>query len=209
MGTETAIATRARYRDSLREALEAIGELEFVEVEGGPEDGVRVLTHRSWEETLATVFGMPVPPPIETSAEVSTPASVIVSAECPICGLPSELYMTIHPELRVDEDGREIRLIAKAKPRSHVCDQLSVSFTSEDLDDQLPLGEAVSVSELRGLLVEISDTFADDDDWPSEDEISDWTEPYREKVKEWALELAAFPDSEAPFPEQETEEAET
>ena len=83
-------------------------------------EGVPVVTRRDLDEIVGAVFAQPLPAPSENTAEVSTPAIVIVWAVCPRCAISQPIAVTIHPELLVDDDGAELRIKAKAKARTHI-----------------------------------------------------------------------------------------
>jgi hypothetical protein len=130
---ERPFTTRARFRADLLDALE--GEIAKVKQDvaaPGEWDGVPVVTAKDLADVFATIFGTELPPPDESSAEVRTPATVLVSAECPRCFIPQTIAMTVGPELRVNADGSELRLRAKAKAVSHVCGQLPLPVADVD-----------------------------------------------------------------------------
>ncbi len=136
--------TRRELRDAYLEALRALVEDATREVPSGEWEGVPVLTRKDLDEAIAAVFGVPVPAPDETWAEVRTPATVIVSAICPKCSVPTAISVHMHPELVVDDTGAEIRVKGKSKARAHVCGQLPLPETAPaeadgqqafDLDD--------------------------------------------------------------------------
>jgi hypothetical protein len=109
---------------------------------------VPVITRRDVDEALAAIFGQAMPMPDDTAAEVRTPASVIVFAICPRCGLAQPIAMTIHPELLVSEDGSELRIKAKAKARTHICGQLPLPVGPEsEVQTELNLEAEVTASE--------------------------------------------------------------
>lgn len=122
--TEAEWETRSQFRRDLLERLdEALITAEHT-VEGGPEDGVRVVTHKAWIEILRATEFAPLTPIDRHYAEVVTGAIVTVWATCPRCGIPGVINLQIDPELRVDTSSAELRLKAKAKPRTHTCGQL-------------------------------------------------------------------------------------
>lgn len=155
------LATRTAFRDELRKDLmlrandfyRDLSELAPVaDVPTGDEgDGhsdiehepakVAVLTRRAFTDLVNDVFEVPLPPPSEHYAEVSTPAKVVVAAECPKCGIAHPIEVKMWPELLVDPDGSELRIKAKAKGRAHVCGQLPLPDAPEEEEAQqtLPL----------------------------------------------------------------------
>lgn len=100
---------------------------------------VPVLTRRDVDEAIAAVFSQPIPMPEDTTAEVHTPATVIVSAICPRCSISQLIVVTMKPELLVSDEGSEIRIKAKAKGRAHICGQLPLPVNAE-ADGQEALG---------------------------------------------------------------------
>lgn len=124
MGNDQTWSTRATFRDHLLETVTDRLTERSVPIEGGPLDGVNVVSAGTIEEVIAAIRAEPLPPTSERDAEVRTPAYIAVTAYCPRCGQPSLSSVTITPELRVDADGGEIHLKAKALAVTHVCGQL-------------------------------------------------------------------------------------
>lgn len=122
-----ATPTEALHR-SLQERLEAA----FQTVEGGPWDGIEVITSKD----LQDVFEEPLPPASGHGAEVMTPARVVVDAYCPRCSLPSTIALIIEPELRVDHSGATLRLVGRSKPVGHLCGQTAFAFNGEAEDQE-------------------------------------------------------------------------
>lgn len=123
------ITTRDGLREAIRfdldEKLEAA--LQPVTLDDGDVwNGIRVVTKKDLDEAIAAIFDEPLPPTSETVAEVSTPATIEVSAECPRCFIATTIEMSITPELRVNTDGSSIHLRGKAKAKTHVCGQLEL-----------------------------------------------------------------------------------
>lgn len=133
--------TRSRFRAELLDALrDKLGAAE-IQVTGGEDDGVTVVTRKGWRDALYEIGSQPLPPVSNHAAEVVTGASVTVWCVCPRCKIAGPILMTIDPELRVDTSSAELRLKAKAKPRTHTCGQLLLpagpegqeSFELEDI----------------------------------------------------------------------------
>lgn len=124
--TEKQWKTRKQFRDDLldtiRRRLGEVGET----VESGPLEGVHIVTRAQWRAVLWEIGAIPLPPVDDHSAEVVTGATVLVWARCPRCHIAGPISLTIDPELRVDDASAELRLRAKAKPRTHVCGQLTI-----------------------------------------------------------------------------------
>lgn len=122
-------ALRDTYRDELRRELSE----RKIDVVGGELDGVPVLTIPALDEAIAAVFDQPVPAAGETRAEVETPATVLVHAFCPKCGVSNPVNVSLTPELLVEPGIQHLRVKAKSKPRTHVCGQ-----------EALPLGDPIA-----------------------------------------------------------------
>lgn len=209
MALDDVILTRAAYRDELRKALSDVAKGSLEKVEGGPWDGVPVLTEPKLDEAIAAVFDLPVPLPSENHAEVATPATITVAAICPRCDLPTTVLLSVHPQLVVDDDGAEIQIKTKAKPRTHVCGQQELPL-GRSSDEEAALDQAsfaalladaetpISPEELLDLLSLVRDEFTDDA-FPTLAEVEGWTEPDREKAKRWATAKYNLPeDGEEP-----------
>jgi hypothetical protein len=146
--TEQEWETRSQFRRDLLDRLDELLIAAEHTIEGGPEDGVKAVTHKAWIEILRASEFAPLPAIDRHYAEVVTGANVIVWATCPRCGIPGVINLQIDPELRVDTSSAELRLKAKAKPRTHTCGQLLLparpegqgSFELEDI-----VGDASSV----------------------------------------------------------------
>ena len=69
---------------------------------------------------------------------VQTPGVVLVDAGCPSCGQRQPMLLSVASELRVTDDGAEIRLKGKSKGASHVCGQLPLPV-HPDGQEALPL----------------------------------------------------------------------
>lgn len=144
------------------------------ELPSGPLEGEKVVLMSD----ITWALNEPFPPVSDHGAEVSTPARVVVWANCPRCGQSGALSVEITPELRVDTSGGELHLKAKSKPVSHTCGQMRLaegngqgSFDLEDIigeDKALALGDVVKVGDGEGdgegYLVGVIVAF-DDDGW--------------------------------------------
>lgn len=137
--TEQEWETRSQFRRDLLERLDELLIAAEHTVEGGPEDGDKVVTHKAWIEILRATEFAPLPAIDRHYAEVVTGASVTVWAPCPRCGIPGVINLQIDPELRVDTSSAELRLKAKAKPRSHTCGQLLLNSASLDGQESFDL----------------------------------------------------------------------
>lgn len=123
-----------QYAKAVRASLEA-AVVEFRTV-GGPNDGA---TERAVPEALiATILeAIPVGDVEHQTAEVRTPAIVVVDALCPICGLRQEVTVGIADAgIDVRPDGsRLIHVATKAGKPEHQCNQLRIVTTPSAGDD--------------------------------------------------------------------------
>ena len=158
MAQTDVITTRSAFRDELRRDLLArandfyrdLSDLSGMDADADESNGhgdlavpaavVQVLTRRALIDLVNDVFEVPLPPPSAHHAEVSTPATIIVAAECPKCGIAHPISVKITPELLVDPDGSELRIKAKAKGRTHVCGQLALPDEAPEADGQQAFG---------------------------------------------------------------------
>jgi hypothetical protein len=144
--TEQEWETRSQFRRDLITRLDELLIAAEHTVEGGPEDGVTVVTHKAWAEVLRAIAFAPLPAIDRHYAEVVTGANVTVWCVCPRCGIPAPILMHIDPELRVDTSSAELRLKAKAKPRSHLCGQLTIPAPGPEVEGQ----ESLNLEEMIG-----------------------------------------------------------
>lgn len=139
-----ALADTLTTREALRRATldDIIGRCESAAtvIEGGPLDGVKVVSLGTLRDQVTGSLMVKLPPPSEKFAEVQTPATITVSALCPECALPTEIVVKLSPQLTVTNDGAELSVKAKAKARVHVHNQLSLP---EEADGQLGMDDVV------------------------------------------------------------------
>jgi hypothetical protein len=157
------ITTRDGLREAIRFDLGEALEAALQTIPSGEWDGVRVVTKKDLDAALSAIFDAPLPPPSETTAEVQTPATVVVTAECPRCFIPNEITMTVGPELRVSADGSELRLKAKAKAHTHICGQLP-----------LEIGGKTTIADQADFA--LGDIIGDEDDLEGDQAIADVAE---------------------------------
>lgn len=127
-------------------------------IEGGPWDGVPMVTEKDIDEA----FTEPLEPTSETAAEVRTPARVVVDAVCPRCSISTAIAMQIEPKVVQDPSGTEIQLVVRKKARGHQCFQevLPVgedaeaegqgAFELSDIADDEPAGDEPGVDAQEG-----------------------------------------------------------
>ena len=142
--TEAEWETRRRFRDELLDKLEeSLMDAEHP-IEGGPEDGVKAITHKAWSEALTALSAKPLPAIDRHYAEVVTGANITVWAKCPRCGIAAPILLFVDPELRVDPAGAELHLKAKSKARTHYCGQLPLAVGASEAEGQLTVADLTS-----------------------------------------------------------------
>lgn len=143
-----AIADVITSREALRREVldDIVGRCQIaaVSIEGGALDGVEVVSMGTLRDQVTAALLVDLPSPSEKFAEVITPAVVTVSAVCPECRVPSAIPVRLSPQLTVTNDGAELAVKAKSKPRVHLCGQLTLpeggdqtSFELEDVVGEL------------------------------------------------------------------------
>lgn len=134
-------ARMTMYADSIRLAL--VDRLS--PVIGGSIDGTLVLT----ESDIASAFAdVPLPPADESSAELTTPATVYLDARCHICGELARVVVGLESKTTVDDKTRKVAAKVDAGSVDHICGQLplpvdigeswALPVASSDDDDLLP-----------------------------------------------------------------------
>lgn len=121
---------RIAYRNGIEQGLYAKTEQRSVAVDE-PAEGeapaawtkLPVIARRQWHEVLDRVFGERLPPANETTAEVKTPAEILVWAFCPRCKQPAAIRLFVEPILTIDSSGSQLKLKASSKATYHVCGQ--------------------------------------------------------------------------------------
>lgn len=164
---EEQLATNIRQDlvDALRQALQAKLYAKTVDrtcAVDEPERGedptewsvLLVITRRQWTDILFDVFDEPLPPADESTAEVRTPATVLVWAFCPRCKLPAAIRLHVEPVLMIDSNGSQLKLKASSKATYHVCGQQTLPTKPEEVADgqaELPLEDASEVDDVVNL----------------------------------------------------------
>lgn len=199
---ETRATMIRAYRDGLmslvEDATQSPGEVRDpdtgeLEMNLGDWDGVPVVTRRRLDDAIRAIFGQPIPAPSETTVEVSTPATIYVSAVCPRCDIAQLISMTVHPELLIDDEGSELRVKAKAKGRSHVCGQLPLE-TSADAEGGLEqIGFLETIESLVGRVYDmLTDPLMGDlDQAPSVEMVASWDRATIDQVDRWVTSYLA------------------
>lgn len=114
-----AIASNLTPSEQVRLVLHERMKGRVQQVEGGPWDGVPVIT----EKDLDVAFGEALPPPSARGVEVQTPARIVVLAVCPRCHIPQQIALFVSPKLEIDDERTTLKLVAKAKSMGHTCGQ--------------------------------------------------------------------------------------
>jgi hypothetical protein len=161
------IPPREAIRADLKERLTAAVNADVVKINTIDDDGhphwsdVPVITIAALSGAMRQIFEGPLPAASERAAEVHTPATVFVSAECPRCHIPARIPLTVGVELHQDETRETLHLKASAKAALHVCGQLGLdddedspmrqrSFGLDDIVGPVPSAEV-----LRDLLAPV------------------------------------------------------
>jgi hypothetical protein len=138
---------RERFREAMRGLVERVDTELLVTDELGPDNkgkhlwsGVPVLTMPSLNEALRT-FDEPLPAPSEVTAELRTPGTLFVAAECPECHLPQQIPMVIDVKLEVEGSIRTLHLKGKSKAAVHRCGQLPLPERKPEDQGELPWNE--------------------------------------------------------------------
>lgn len=133
---ETILNTRGALRLAVLAAVDEELTGKLTPIEGGPLDGIQVVSKGEIGQAIADVKARPLPPIDASSAEVKTPADVYVDAICPECDLPTRVLVVISAVLETTrEAGSTIKLKAKAKGKTHVHHQLSLDAAAGDQQD--------------------------------------------------------------------------
>ena len=140
MAITDTLTTREAVRRAALDDIVARCELAATSIEGGELDGIKVVSIGTLRDQVSGSLMVKLAPPPDRFAEVSTPATITVSAICPECDLPVTLTVKLTPLLTVDDDGAEISVKAKASKMAHQHGQLSLPETAD--------GEQVGMDEL-------------------------------------------------------------
>lgn len=146
MALTDTLTTREALRRATLEDIVARCELAATSIEGGELDGIKVVSMGVLRDEMTGSLLVKLAPPSNRFAEVSTPATITVSAICPECDLPVTLTVKLTPLLTVDDDGAEISIKAKAAKMAHQHGQLSLDGAAAG--DQLAFDDVV-IDDLR------------------------------------------------------------
>lgn len=146
--TADTLTTRDALRHAVLRDLLSRADIASTEIEGGPLDGIKVVSIGMLRDLVVEHLQVDLPPPSEKFAEVVTPAKVSVAAICPDCHLPAGIIVNLTPQLTVTNEGAELAVKAKSKARVHVCGQQSLPL--EDEAGQATLDDAIEhIDDLR------------------------------------------------------------
>jgi hypothetical protein len=203
-------AVRGALRDHLRELVDASVQRIDVDAPLDPEapgeldangepaklwQNVPVITVKDLEEALRITFGEALPAPSEKTAEVATPATVFVAAECPRCHIAGRIPLAVTVELHQDSDGETLHLKPKSREALHTCGQLTLPQDADEAE-QLPwdvadiTGPAPTAREVLELVRAVIDEVPIESQ-PTFDTIEAWNDPTRREVAAWAQAMAA------------------
>lgn len=164
------------YIGNVRIALEE----RLIPVEGGPLDGIRVITEGNLAEALAAVE---MPPIDEHAADLATPATVYLSALCHICGQRAIVDIGLESKTLVDDKRRVLSAKVDAGSVVHICGQMTLPTGDGDqtaFDWTIDRTGLVSPERLAEMLGEVG--FSVD-----VSVIEGWDEPQRSTAMEFAL----------------------
>lgn len=155
--------SRSALRDAIHDDL--LVALKAAEVTADPSfDGAPVVTIPALNEALGEVFGVPLPPPSDKHAEVTTPATIVVHAICPECGISAKTVVYLSSRLVVETGTGELNVKAASKARTHVHGQ-------RELDEPVP--DQVTIDDVLA---------GQPDDAPTEDVPTETTDQAPEEV---------------------------
>jgi hypothetical protein len=146
MTLATVANTRAAQRAGLIEELRAALTARQVAIEGGALDGVAVVSEGHIREALDEILAGELPELDDRTAEVRTPATVLVDAECPRCHIAQEIDVELGAVLTTDSKSSSLKLRAKATARVHVCGQMRMVGAPDEVEGQ----EAFELEDITG-----------------------------------------------------------
>jgi len=170
------------YAHNLKAELES----RLIPIEGGPMDGVRMLTAAD----LGLAFEAALMPPVDTHvAELLTPATVYLDALCHICGERARVAVGLESKTTVDDKRRVIAAKVDAGSVNHLCGQLPLNVTPDEPDGQMDwtvgtdgtdgADGAYRVAYVVDILSRVGVVIAPE-------VVDGWTEPEREEAVSWA-----------------------
>ena len=121
------LTTRDAFRRAVLDDLVGRAELAAKPIEGGPLDGIEVVSIGTLRDIVVEHLQVELPPPSDKYAEVSTPATIATSAICPECRQPTEIVVTLNPRLTVEGNSTELAIKAKSVSVPHMHGQLPLN----------------------------------------------------------------------------------
>lgn len=135
------LTTRDAVRRAVLDDIVARAEMAATVIEGGPLDGISVVSIGTLRDQVTAALLVDLPPASEKYAEVITPATVAVSAVCPECREVTEIVVKLGPRLTVEGGTTELAVKAKSKPVVHMHGQLSLPAGEGQISVEEALGE--------------------------------------------------------------------
>lgn len=131
------LTSRDAFRRAVLDDLVGRADIEATPMEGGPLDGIKVVSIGKLRDLVLEHLQVELPPPTDKYAEVSTPATVATSTICPECKQPTEIVVKLHPRLTVEGNSTELAVKAKSKSVPHMHGQLPLGVPEgqETLED--------------------------------------------------------------------------
>jgi hypothetical protein len=155
---------REALRDLIRDRLDE----KLQDVEGGPWDGVRVITHKDLDAVFAE---LELPDVSDHSAEVATPARIVVAAYCPKCQLPTDAAVRLTTTLTVDATGSEVKVKSKTAAVPHACGQTVLSVAADGQQAAFEIGDIVGDAPTEPTDEELLGEADRADDAPEDDDL--------------------------------------
>lgn len=158
------LADTLTTRDALRRAIcdDIVGraDIEATTIEGGPLDGIQVISLGKLRDVVVQHLQVELPPPTDKYAEVSTPATIATSTICPECRQPTEIVVKLHPRLTVEGNSTELAVKAKSKSVPHMHGQLPLGVPEgqETLEDAVGAIDDLRLRILRAV-ADVSDAW--------------------------------------------------
>jgi hypothetical protein len=188
------VPPREAIRADLKERLTAAVNADVVKINTIDDDGhpdwsdVPVITIAALSGAMRQIFEGPLPAASERAAEVHTPATVFVSAECPRCHIPARIPLTVGVELHQDETRETLHLKASAKAALHVCGQLGLDDDEDSPMRQRSFGLDDIVGEVPSteVLYDLLSLVMAQDSWPTVETIDSWTDLQKREAADWA-----------------------
>lgn len=141
------LTTREAVRRAALDDLVTRAEIDAVPMDGGPLDGLQVVSVGRLRELQVAALLVDLPPASEEYAEVKTPATIAVDAICPECHEPVDIAVKLVPRLVVEGNTTELGVKAKTKAVIHMHGQQRLPAT--------PGQETLDAIEIDGLRLKV------------------------------------------------------